>query len=88
MGSKRFTQEKKLAILKRAAQIGIKEAAPPVGVHYTSVYEWKSTLEALGEEGFLSYKPSMPGGIKKISPRRKKRSFLPENDTRLWVGFR
>lgn len=38
MGSKRFTQEQKLAVLKRAEQMGIKEAARAAGVHYTTVY--------------------------------------------------
>jgi len=72
MGSKRFTQEQKLAVLKRAEQMGIKEAARAAGVRYTTVYDWKSRLEALGEERFLSYKPFMPGrGIKKISPQKE-----------------
>ena len=41
--------------------MGIKDAAQTAGVHYTSVYDWRNQLEAFGEEGFLSYKPSIPG---------------------------
>ncbi|MFH1083590.1 MAG: integrase core domain-containing protein [Pseudomonadota bacterium] len=72
MGSKRFDQEQKLAILKGAAKVGIKEAARTAEVHYTSVYQWQRQMEALGEEGFVAYKPSTPGrGIKKISPKKE-----------------
>jgi putative transposase len=68
MGKKRFSQEQKLSVLKGASKLGIKEAARLAEVHYTTVYEWKHQLEALGEEGFLSYEPSYPGrGIKEIS---------------------
>jgi transposase InsO family protein len=52
--------------------MGIKEAAQVTEVHYTTVYDWKRHLEALGEKGFLAYKPSYPGrGIKKISPKKE-----------------
>jgi transposase InsO family protein len=72
MGSKRFNQKQKLAVLESAEQMGIKEAAAVAEVHYTTVYDWKKRLDALGEEGFLSYKPSLPGrGIKKISPKKE-----------------
>ena len=68
MGSNRFNQEQKLAVLKSAERVGIKDAAGMAEVHYTTVYEWQHQLEALGEGGFLAYKPSIPGrGIKKIS---------------------
>jgi len=68
MGSNRFNQEQKLAVLKSAERVGIKDAAGMAEVHYTTVYEWQHQLEALGEEGFLAYKASIPGrGIKKIS---------------------
>jgi putative transposase len=69
---KRFSQQQKLAILRSAAQMGIKEAAKVAEVHYTSVYEWKRQLEALGEEGFLAYQSSIPGrGIKEISAKQE-----------------
>ncbi len=72
MGAKRFNQEQRLAILKSAKEVGIKEAAGLAGVHYTSVYEWKNQLEALGEEAFLACKASYPGrGIKEISPEKE-----------------
>jgi len=72
MKSKRYKQEQKLAIIKSAEKMGIKEAADVAGVHYTTVYEWKNLLEALGEEEFLSYKASTPGrGIKQISPKKE-----------------
>jgi len=69
---KRFTQEQKLAILRSAERSGVVRAAQIAEVHYTSVYEWKHRLEALGEEAFLAYKPSIPGrGIKEISPGKE-----------------
>ena len=69
---KRFDQKQKLAVIKSAERIGIKEAARVAEVHYTTVYGWKSQLDALGEEGFLLYKPSIPGrGIKRISARKE-----------------
>jgi len=72
MGTKRFDQKQKLAVLKSASRVGIKEAAQLSGVHYTSVYEWQHRLKALGEEGFLAYKPSTPGrGIKEISAKKE-----------------
>ena len=67
-----LTQEQKLAVLQSARKIGIKEAAQQVGVHYSTVYEWRKRLEALGEEGFLADRPRSPGrGIKKISPGKE-----------------
>jgi len=51
-----FTQEQKYIILERAGKIGIKEAAKVVGIHYTTVYEWRNRLEVLGKEAFLAYK--------------------------------
>jgi transposase InsO family protein len=72
MGTKRFDQKQKLAVLKSVSRVGIKEAARLSGIHYTSVYDWQRRLDALGEEGFLSYKPSIPGrGIKEISAKKE-----------------
>ena len=66
MGKKRFDQKQKLKILESASKVGFKEASELAGIHYTAVYRWRNKLEALGEEGFLVYKPSYPGrGIKK-----------------------
>jgi len=68
MGKKQFNQKQKLEILKSAGKVGLKEAANLAQVHYTTVYQWQRMLDALGEEGFLAYKPSTPGrGIKKVS---------------------
>lgn len=73
MGKKRFSQKQKLSVLKSASKLGIKEAARLAEVHYTTVYEWKHQLEALGEEGFLAYKASYPGrGVKEISATQEK----------------
>jgi len=73
MGSKQFTQEQKLKILKSAAEIGVRESAKIAGVHYTTVYDWRHQLESLGESGFLEYQPSYPGrGVKKIWPQQEK----------------
>jgi len=72
MGSKRFNQKQKLAVLKSASRVGIKEAARVAEIHYTSVYQWQRRLDALGEEGFLVYKPSTPGrGVKEISAKKE-----------------
>ncbi len=68
MGKKRFSQKEKLTVLESAGKLGIKEAARLAEVHYSTVYEWKHQLEALGEEGFLAYKAPYPGrGVKEIS---------------------
>lgn len=38
----------------------------------TSVYQWRRRFEAMGEEGFLSYKPASPGrGVKKITAQQE-----------------
>ncbi len=72
MGSKQFNQKQKLAVLKSAKQVGIKEAARTAEVHYTTVYQWQRQLEALGKKVFLAYKASYPGrGIKKICPEKE-----------------
>ena len=72
MSTQSFTQSQKLIILKRAATVGIKEAAKIAGIHYTTVYDWRSKLAHLGEEGFLAYQPSRPGrGRKTISAEQE-----------------
>lgn len=72
MGSKKFSQEQKLAIVKNAISIGFKEAAKIAGVHYTTVYDWKRDLDSLGKDAFLAYKPSYPGrGVKVISAEKE-----------------
>lgn len=68
MGSKQFTQEQKLIILKSAAEIGIRNAAKIAQVHYTTVYEWRRNLKIMGKKAFLAYQPRYPGrGVKAIS---------------------
>ena len=68
MGKKQFSQEQKLSVLRGASKVGIKEAARLAEVHYSTVYEWKRQLEALGEEGFLAYETKHPGrGVKEIT---------------------
>jgi transposase InsO family protein len=72
MRTKQFNQKQKLAILESAKKVGIKEAARMAGIHYTSVYQWRRRFEAMGEEGFLSYKPASPGrGVKKITAQQE-----------------
>ncbi len=42
-------------------------------IHYTTLYEWRHRYEAMGEEGFLNYKPAYPGrGAKKITAKQEK----------------
>jgi len=68
MVKKQFSQGQKLSVLKGASTVGIKEAARLAEVHYSTVYEWKHELDALGEEGFLAYETRHPGrGVKEIS---------------------
>jgi putative transposase len=72
MGTKRFSQDEKLAVLKSAKRVGMKEAGKLVGVHFTTVYEWQRQLNALGEEKFLAYEASWPGrGVKEITPQQE-----------------
>lgn len=68
MAKRQFNQQQKLAILKSANKLGVKEASKVSGVHYTTVYDWKNQLKVMGEDAFLEYQPSIPGrGIKEIS---------------------
>jgi putative transposase len=68
-----FTQEQKVAVLESAEKLGVKEAAELAGVHYTSVYEWRRKLEAVGREAFLAYRPASQGrGIKRITQEQEK----------------
>jgi putative transposase len=70
---KGYDQWQKLVIVKKAGEIGFKEAAKVAGVHYTTVYEWRRELEALGEEEFLKCEPRYPGrGIKEIGEEQEK----------------
>jgi transposase len=67
-----FTQEQKVAVLKTAEKLGVKEAAQLAGVHYTSVYEWRRKLETVGREAFLAYRPASRGrGIKRITEEQE-----------------
>jgi transposase len=50
--NRQFNQEQKLVILESEKEVGIKEAPRIAGVHYTTVYEWRNGLEALGRDGF------------------------------------
>jgi putative transposase len=66
-------QKQKLAVLESADKIGVREAAKVAGVHYTTVYEWKRQLEAIGAENFVNYRPDYSGrGEKEISPEQEK----------------
>ncbi len=68
-----FGQEEKLAVLRSAKEVGMKEAAQLAGVHYTTVYEWRRRLDALGEAGFLACKVRSVGrGIKRITEEQEK----------------
>jgi len=68
-----FNQEQKLVVLESANEVGIKEASRIAGVHYTTVYEWRNSLEALGKDAFLSYCPESQGrGIKHVTEGQEK----------------
>ena len=85
MVSKSYTQKQKLSILESAQRMGVKEAAQISGVHYTSVYDWRRQLEALGEEAFLAYRPPYPGRrLKEITPQQEEAIVKTWQDR---VGF-
>ena len=65
---KNLTQEQKLVVLESAREIGVRDAAKHIGVHYTTVYGWRKRLEALGEEGFLGLYPDFSNTDKCFKP--------------------
>jgi putative transposase len=68
-----YSQEQKLVILQSASEVGIKGAAELAGVHYTTVYDWRKKLKALGEKNFLANVTKTRGrGTKKISKEQEK----------------
>jgi len=70
---KHFNQQQKLAVLASAKTVGVKEAAVLAEVHYTTIYDWRRQLEALGEEAFLARTtPSRGRGEKRISESQEK----------------
>ncbi len=67
-----YSQEEKYAILMSAKDIGVSKAAEIAGLHYTTIYGWRSDLTVLGKKAFLAYKPSRPGrGVKEISANQE-----------------
>jgi transposase InsO family protein len=69
---KHFNQEQKLVILRSAEEVGVKEAAELAGVHYTTVYDWRKKLNALGEENFLTIVTKSRGrGTKEVSKEQE-----------------
>jgi len=73
MGSKHYSQQQKLNILESSEKLGIKKAAAIAGVHYTSVYDWRSQLKALSKDVFLARQPKYPGrGTKVITTAQEK----------------
>lgn len=73
VAKKQYNQEQKLAVLESAAVIGIREAAKLAEVHYTTIYEWRHQLEALGKEAFLARVVVSKGrGVKQISESQEK----------------
>lgn len=72
MSQKYFDQKQKLEIIESSQEIGVKEAAKIAEVHYTTVYDWKRLLKAIGKEAFLKYQPKYLGrGIKQISAEKE-----------------
>lgn len=73
MSRKHYSQKQKLVILESAGEIGIKKASELAEVHYTSVYEWRNQLTALGQDAFLAKKTASRGrGEKQISENQEK----------------
>jgi transposase InsO family protein len=79
MSKKQFDQKQKLAIVKSSEKLGVREAARIGGIHYTTLYDWRNKLAALGENAFLEYKPSIPGRGKKTISKKNEKSIL-----RIW----
>lgn len=78
MTNKNFTQKQKVAILNGSKKTTVRYAAKIAGIHYTTVYDWRRQLAAMGEEAFLVYQASKPGrGIKQIS-LEKEQAVLKE----------
>jgi len=78
MAKTNFTQKQRLAILKGAEKTTVRYAAKVAGIHYTTLYDWRWQLSAMGKEAFLAYQVSKPGrGIKQISPG-KEQAILKE----------
>jgi transposase len=72
MSKTNFTQKQKIAIIKGVKKTTIRYAAKVAGIHYTTIYDWRRQLAAMGEEAFLVYQVSKPGrGIKQISPEKE-----------------
>ncbi len=72
MLKKQFSQKQKLAVLRSAEEVGVKEAADLADIHYTTVYDWRNQLKVLEEKAFLEYTSPSPGrGIKKISAHQE-----------------
>lgn len=68
-----FNQEQKMVILESADEVGIREASRIAGVHYTTVYGWRNSLEALGRDAFLSYCSESRGrGVKHVTEGQEK----------------
>jgi transposase InsO family protein len=72
MAKKQFDQQQKLTILKKAQEIGFKEAAKVAGLHVSTVYKWKQQLQDMDQEAFLEYMPNRPGrGKKEITSEQR-----------------
>ncbi len=78
MGKTNFTQQQKAAVFKSAKRTTVKNAAKVAGAYYTTVYNWRKQLEAMGEEAFLAYQVSkLCRGVKQIS-EEKEQAVLKE----------
>ena len=74
----RFTQKQKLAGLAKARDIGIRQAAELIGVHYTTVGEWRQRLEAWEKmDSWLICRDHPVGGLKRSAKKRRTRSLRP-----------
>jgi putative transposase len=72
MSKKQFGPEEQFKIIESAREIGFTKAAEIAGVHFTTIYEWKRLLDALGKEAFVARRAKRPGrGIKQISPEQE-----------------
>ena len=83
MSKNHYSQKQKLAIVKKAKEIGIKEAAKICDVHFTSIYSWRKSLQEVDDQTFLAHKPSRPGrGVKIITPEQEQAILKVWNENR------
>ena len=67
MSKKQFNQQQKLAILKSAENLSIRDAADIAGIHYTTIYDGVSNLKPWARKHPLNIShPNQGVGLRKL----------------------